>query len=98
MLSAYVLYQDTSLGSAVNFKTYVLAAKASGQGLAMIRMSDVPFRFVVCTLFVLFDVLLTVHLSIILVILFCNKFIIRLYMFRALCAHHQEVRIVLYSI
>jgi len=42
-----------------------------------------------------FDVLLTVHLSIILVInqlnaqiLFYNKFIIYLYMFRALCAHH----------
>jgi len=31
-------------------------------------------------------------------ILFCNKFIICLYMFRALCAHHQEVKIVLYSI
>ena len=31
-------------------------------------------------------------------ILFYNKFIIRLYMFRALCAHHQEVKIVLYSI
>jgi len=31
-------------------------------------------------------------------ILFYNKFIIRLYMFRALCAHHQELRIVLYSI
>jgi len=30
--------------------------------------------------------------------LFYNKFIIRLYMFRALCAHHQEVKIVLYSI
>jgi len=29
---------------------------------------------------------------------FHNKLIIRLYMFRALCAHHQEVRIVLYSI
>jgi len=27
-----------------------------------------------------------------------NEFIIRLYMFRALCAHHQEVKIVLYSI
>jgi len=27
-----------------------------------------------------------------------NKFIICLYMFRALCAHHQEVKIVLYSI
>ena len=52
-----------------------------------------------------FYVLLTVHLSIILVInqinaqiLFYNKFIICLYMFRALCAHHQEVKIVLYSI
>jgi len=31
-------------------------------------------------------------------ILFYNKFIIRLYMFRALCAHYQEVKIVLYSI
>jgi len=31
-------------------------------------------------------------------ILFYNKFIIRLYMFRALSAHHQEVKIVLYSI
>ena len=29
--------------------------------------------------------------------LFYNKFIIRFYMFRALCAHHQEVKIVLYS-
>ena len=29
--------------------------------------------------------------------LFYNKFIICLYMFRALCAHHQEVKIVLYS-
>ena len=27
-----------------------------------------------------------------------NKFIICLYMFRALCAHHQEVKTVLYSI
>jgi len=31
-------------------------------------------------------------------IFFYNKFIIRLYMFRALCAYHQEVKIVLYSI
>jgi len=31
-------------------------------------------------------------------ILFYNKFIICLYMFRALCAHHQEVKIVLYSL
>ena len=31
-------------------------------------------------------------------IFFYNKFIIRLYMFRALCAHHEEVKIVLYSI
>ena len=29
--------------------------------------------------------------------LFNNKFIICLYMFRAPCAHHQEVKIVLYS-
>jgi len=31
-------------------------------------------------------------------LLFYSKFIILLYMFRAMCAHHQEVRIVLYSI
>jgi len=31
-------------------------------------------------------------------ILFYNKFIICLYIFRALCAHHQEVKIVWYSI
>jgi len=31
-------------------------------------------------------------------ILFYSKFILCLYMFRALCAHHQEVRIVLNSI
>ena len=31
-------------------------------------------------------------------ILFYNKFITRLYMFRILCAHHQEVKIVLYSL
>jgi len=31
-------------------------------------------------------------------ILFYSKFIIRLYMFRTLCARHQEVKIVLYSI
>jgi len=50
----------------------------------------------------LFGVLLTVHLSIILVInqlnaktLIYNKFIICLYMFRALCAHQQKVKIVL---
>jgi len=30
--------------------------------------------------------------------LFYNRFIIFLYMFLALCAHHQEVKIVLYSI
>jgi len=30
--------------------------------------------------------------------LFYNKFISRLYMFRAPCAHHQEVKIVLYSL
>jgi len=52
-----------------------------------------------------FDVLLAVHLSIILEInhlnaqnLVYNNFIMCLYMFRALCAHHQEVKIVLYSI
>jgi len=31
-------------------------------------------------------------------VLFYNKFIICLYMFRAPCAHHQEVKTVLYNI
>jgi len=31
-------------------------------------------------------------------VFFYNKFIIRLYMFRTICAHHQEVKIVLYSL
>jgi len=31
-------------------------------------------------------------------IFFYNTFIIPLYIFRALCAHHQAVKIVLYSI
>jgi hypothetical protein len=31
-------------------------------------------------------------------ILFYNKFIIRLYMFRTLCSHHLEIKIILYSI
>ena len=52
-----------------------------------------------------FDVLLTVHLSIFILVinqlvaqnLFYNKFISCLYMFRAPCAHHQEVKIVLYN-
>jgi len=31
-------------------------------------------------------------------VLFYNKFILYIFMFRAICAHHQEVKIVLYSI
>jgi len=52
-----------------------------------------------------FYVFLTVHLSIILVNnqldaqnLFYSKFISCLYMFRAPCAHRQEVKIVVYSV
>ena len=53
-----------------------------------------------------FDVLLTVHLSIFISVInqldarifFYNKFISCLYMFRAPCAHHQEVKILLYSL
>ena len=53
-----------------------------------------------------FDALLTVHLSIFILIinqidaknLFYSKFISCLYMFRAPCAHRQEVKIVLYSL
>ena len=52
-----------------------------------------------------FDILLTVHLSIFILVinqldaqnLFYNRFISCLYMFRAPCAHRQEVKIVLYS-
>ena len=53
-----------------------------------------------------FDVLLTVHLSIFILVinqldaqnLFYNNFISCLYMFRAPCAHRQEGKIVLYSL
>jgi len=52
-----------------------------------------------------FYVLLTVHRRVTLVtgqinhkFLFYNKFIKFLYMFRALCAHHQEVKTILYNI
>ena len=54
---------------------------------------------------IIFYVLLTVHLSIFILVinqldaqnLFYNKFISCLYMFRAPCAHRQEVKIVFYS-
>jgi hypothetical protein len=53
-----------------------------------------------------FDVLLTVHLSVFILVIkkpdaqnmFYNKFISCLYMFRAPRAHRQEVKIVLYSL
>jgi len=53
-----------------------------------------------------FDVLLTVHLSVFILLinqldeqnLFYSNFISCLYMFRAPCAHRQEVKIVLYSL
>jgi len=56
--------------------------------------------------YICFDVLLTVHLSIFILViiqldaqnLFNNKFISCFYMFRATCAHRQEVKIVLYSL
>ena len=59
-----------------------------------------------CDLNYYLDVLLTVHLSIFILVinrldaqnLFYNKFISCLYMFRAPCAHRQEVKIVLYSL
>ena len=61
-------------------------------------------RFTV--VFFFFYVLLTVHLSIFILVinqidaqnLFYDKFISCLYMFRAPCAHRQEVKIVLYSL
>jgi hypothetical protein len=53
-----------------------------------------------------FDVFLTVHISIFILVinqldaqnLFYNKFISCLYMFRTPCAHRQEVKFVLYSL
>ena len=53
-----------------------------------------------------FDVLLTMHLSTFILLinqldaqnLFYSKFISCLYMFRAPCAHRQDVKIVLYSL
>ena len=53
-----------------------------------------------------FGVLLTVHLNIFILVinqldalnLFYNKFILCLYIFRAPCAHRQEVKIIFYSI
>ena len=54
-----------------------------------------------------FDVLLTVHLSIFILVInqldaqnfcFTISFISCLYMFRAPCSHHKEVKIVLYSL
>ena len=55
----------------------------------------------IVTFCIFFDVLLTVHLSIKLainqlnaqILFFNNKYIICLYMFRAICAHHQEVKL-----
>ena len=55
---------------------------------------------------VFFYILLTVHLSVFILVinqfdaqnLFYNKFISCLNMFRAQCAHRQEVKIVLYSL
>ena len=55
---------------------------------------------------IIFDILLTLHLSIFILVinqieaqnLFYSKFISCLYMFRATCAHRQEVKIVLYSL
>ena len=63
-----------------------------------ISVHSLPFFF--------FDVLLTMHLSIFILVinqfdaqnLFYNKFISCLYMFRAPCAHCQGVKIVLYSL
>ena len=60
----------------------------------------------VCCFIIFFYVLLTVHLSIFILVinqldaqhLFFNKFISCFYMFRATCAHRQEVKIVLYSL
>ena len=66
----------------------------------------VPLGAVDAITFLFFYVLLTMHFSIFILVinqpntqnLFYNKFISCLYMFRAPCAHHQEVNIVLYSL
>ena len=70
----------------------------------LIKLIWIYMRFEVFQYF--FDVLLTVHLSIFILVinqldaqnLFYNNFIACLYMFRAPRAHRQEVKIVLYSL
>jgi len=68
-------------------------------------MKITQFYRIYINFFQIFGFLLTVRLSKILVInlfnaenSFYNKFTRLLYMFRALCSHHREVKIVLYSI
>ena len=72
--------------------------------LVYVRLGDI--RDLEVNVYIRFDVLLTVRLSIFILVinqidalnLFYNKFISCLYMFRAPCAQRQEVKIVLYSL
>ena len=67
---------------------------------------SLPRHIVDTELFTQYDVMVNLLILILVLVitilmykvLFYNKFIIRLYMLRALCAHHQEVKILLYSI
>ena len=79
----------------------------STSALMQIKLSGLVHASAKTLLLPNFDVLLTVHLSIFILVinqpdaqnLFYNKFISCLYMFRAPCAHHhQEVKIALYSL
>jgi len=65
------------------------------------------YRLVIHDIFFFFDVLLTVHLSSFISVInqldaqnfcFTISFVSCLYMFRAPCAHHQEVKIALHSL
>jgi len=74
--------------------------------LTIVLVNSQVFWDVTTCQFLSFDVLLTVHLSIFILVVnqldaqnvFYNKFISCLYMFRAPYAHRQEVKIVLYSL
>ena len=80
------------------------------QNLHPFRKANLPYRVQkaaqLTVINIFFDVLLTVHLSIFILVinqldaqnLLYNKFISCLYMFRVPCAHRQEVKIVLYSL
>ena len=98
--SSFQLSHDTHIQYKPGVSTFVRRATTvregwfEGRSIKVVNLTD------------FFDVLLTVHLRIFILVIyqldaqnmFYNKFISCLYTFQALCAHHQEVKIVLYGI